>query len=81
MSFDSSNRLIPVPAWPKYHIWPSVSGLRWLIFNADRNGFNTVVKRAGNRVLICEKSFFEWVEKSTNKNVNFEGGENDRQIL
>lgn len=57
------SRLIPVVKWSQYHMWPSIAGLRWLIFNADQNGFNSVVKRVGNRCLICEKSFFEWVER------------------
>ena len=56
-------RLVPVNKWPDYHDWPSVAGLRWLIFNAEQNGFDKVIRRVGRRVLIDERSFFDWVEE------------------
>lgn len=58
-----SRRLIPVPDWPKYHAWPPLGGLRHLIFHAKSNGFESVIKRAGRRVLIDEVAFFEWVDR------------------
>ncbi len=54
-------RYITVPDWPKYHDWPRNGGLRNLIFNKDKNGFNKVIKKVGKRVLIDEAAFFEWV--------------------
>ena len=56
------------PAHPSHGVErvPSVAatgGLRHLVFHADRNGFDKVVKRAGRRVLIDEEAFFEWVEE------------------
>ena len=54
-------RLIPVTDWVNHHDWPSVGGLRHLVFNADHNGFDKVVKRAGRRVLIDEQAFFNWI--------------------
>lgn len=62
MSGATSTRLIPVPEWPNHHTWPPVGGLRHLIHNAERNGFDTVVRRVGRRVLIDEAAFFRWVE-------------------
>lgn len=59
----AQSRLIPVTKWPDYHTWPSVSSLRHLIFNERNNGFNTVVRRVGKRVLLDEQAFFEWVEQ------------------
>ena len=56
-------RLIPVTQWPQYHTWPSVSGLRWLVFNSADNGFDVCIRRVGRRVLIDEKSFFNWVDQ------------------
>ena len=35
----------------------SESGLRYLIFNADTNGFNKVIKRIGRKVLIDFNAF------------------------
>ena len=55
-------RLIPVTHWPLHHPWPTVPGLRWLIFNAGQNGFDAVVRRVGRRVLLDEQAFFRWVE-------------------
>lgn len=58
-----STRLIPVPDWNNHHTWPPAGGLRHLIFNAEKNGFDQVVRRVGRRVLIDEAAFFAWVEK------------------
>ena len=37
--------------------------LRAYIFNAEKNGFNEVIRRIGSRVYIKENSFFQWIEK------------------
>lgn len=58
-----STTLIPLTEWPKHHAWPPLGGLRYLVFNADKNGFSSVIRRVGKRVLISEPEFFEWVEK------------------
>lgn len=58
------NRVIPVTKWPEEHPWPSIAGLRHLIHFESENGFNTVVRRIGGRVLIDETAFFAWVERS-----------------
>ena len=64
---EKQQRLIPVSLWNKYHDWPSIAGLRYLIFNCDRNGFSTVIRRIGRRVLLSEPNFFEWVEQQNKK--------------
>lgn len=56
-------RLIPLTEWPKHHSWPPVGGLRHLVFYADENGFDKVIRRAGRRVLIDEQAFFQWLEE------------------
>ena len=63
---SNQDRLIPLTMWPKYHDWPTVSSLRWMIFNDYRNGFHEVVVRCGRKVFINEKKFFEYIE-SNNK--------------
>jgi len=60
---------IPVPRWNLYHAWPSVAGLRYLIFNCKHNGFEPCVKRVGRRVLIDEQAFEQWVEQKTRENL------------
>jgi hypothetical protein len=56
-------QLIPVTRWNESHTWPSVGGLRHLIFFAKTNGFEKVLRRIGRRVLIDEAAFFEWASK------------------
>lgn len=63
-----TTRLIPCADWPKYHPWPSVAGLRWMIFNAKVSGFEKVIKRVGRRVLIDEQKFFEFVDDKNKEN-------------
>ena len=53
---------LPVGTWSKYYEWPSEAGLRWLIFNAKRNGFDRVIRRCGRRVLVSTEEFLQWVE-------------------
>lgn len=55
-------KLIPVTRWNETHPWPPTGGLRHLIFNAGSNGFNSVIRRIGRRVLIDEAAFFEWAD-------------------
>ncbi len=67
---NTSTRLIPVPLWNKFHQWPPIGGLRHLIFNARYNGFNSVISRAGRRILIDEQAFFKWIEKQNQSQGN-----------
>jgi len=60
-------RLIPVSKWNEHHLWPSQGGLRYLIFNANSNGFDKAIRRAGRRVLIDEQAFFEWMDQQNPK--------------
>lgn len=63
---ENKTRLIPVTKWNEYHQWPPIGGLRHLIFYAEINGFNKVIKRCGRRVLIDEQAFFQWMEAQNN---------------
>ena len=60
---QNQTRLIPVCRWGDYHPWPPIGGLRYLISRAVQNGFETVIRRCGRRILIDEAAFFAWVEK------------------
>jgi hypothetical protein len=35
-----------------------------MIYSSNQNGADYFIRRAGRRVLICEKAFFEWVNMS-----------------
>lgn len=63
---NSKTRYIPVPNWEKHHEWPRIGGLRNLIFNRHKNGFDKVIKKVGKRVLIDEAAFFAWVNEQSN---------------
>lgn len=41
----------------------SESGLRYLIFHADSNGFNQVIKRIGKKILIDFNAFEHWLQE------------------
>ena len=64
---SNETRLIPVTKWNDYYNYPTIGGLRALIFNADKNGFNKVIRRIGSRVLLNEQAFFDWVEEINDK--------------
>lgn len=49
----------------------SESGLRYLIFHADTNGFEKVIKRIGRKVLLDFNAFGLWLE-----DINSKGGIN-----
>ena len=59
---DPTAQLFTVRQFCERHPWPSQHGLRWLIFNAQDNGFGKCVVRIGRRVLIDESAFFKWTE-------------------
>jgi len=63
----NSRKLIPVNQWNKHHSWPPIGGLRYLIFNAQENGFSHCIRRVGRTVLIDETLFFEWIDALNNK--------------
>ena len=58
-----STRLIPISKWPDHHHWPTVAGLRWMIFNKEENGFSRAFKKVGSRVLVDEAEFFSCVDE------------------
>jgi hypothetical protein len=62
-----ATRLIPLSDWPKYHPWPPIGGLRHLAFFRTTNGFDKVIKKVGKRLLIDERSFFDYVQEINGK--------------
>ncbi len=59
----TNSKLIPVTKWPEFHTWPTIGGLRHLIFHENSNGFSSAFKRVGRRVLIDEAEFFACVAR------------------
>lgn len=62
---ERPRRVIPLTKWNEYHTYPSVGGLRHLVFNAESNGFDAVIRRCGRRVLIDEQAFFEFLDRQS----------------
>lgn len=64
---QKENRLIPLPKWNDYYDYPTVSGMRMKVFNADNNGFNdyNVVHREGKRVFIDEQAYLRWQKRNS----------------
>lgn len=56
--------LILVTDWNKYFDYTKLGTLRKLIFEADTNGFNKVIRRIQSRVLINVSEFFKWVDET-----------------
>ena len=63
-----SGPYLTVQQWAKQKPWPPLGGLRHLIFYAKYNGFDTVIRRAGRRVLLSESAFAEWIDKNGGQN-------------
>ena len=40
-------------------------GLRWWLFNAESNGLNSAIVRAGGRVFIDVQAFERWLDRDT----------------
>ena len=56
-------RLLTVKQCIEEKIYPNEGGLRSLIFNADKNGFNKVIRRINSKVFVDVKAFYEWVDE------------------
>lgn len=68
-------KLIPLTRWNDYHPHPPIGGLRHLVFHAQSNGFDKVIRRVGSRILLDESAYFSWVdEQSANHGRKKENG-------
>lgn len=56
-------RIIPLIDWNRYHIWPTVGGLRHLAQYRQTNGFAPAFMKVKNRILIKEGEFFRCVSR------------------
>ena len=58
---ETENYMTIKQAAAKYPAF-SEGSLRWLWFNAERNGFAACVRKVGKKVLIVEEPFCQWLE-------------------
>jgi hypothetical protein len=61
---DARNYMTIKQAAAKYPAFTEGS-LRWLWFNADRNGFSSCVRKVGKKVLIVDELFCQWLESGS----------------
>ncbi len=61
--YTTDRRLLTVREAVKEGLYPNESGLRWLIFHEENNGFRMVVRRIGRRVFIDRDAFYQWVDE------------------
>lgn len=57
------SRLLTVKQFVEKYPWPSESGLRAIILDANKNGFHSVFKRVGRRVLVDEIAFWKTIDE------------------
>lgn len=56
-------RLVTIKQAVEEKIYPNEGGLRSLIFFANANGFNKVIRRINRRIFIDVEAFYRWVEE------------------
>lgn len=62
---NERERFYTIKEFCKKHSWPTEHSIRWMMFNAEQNGFDKVVRRVGRRILIKEEEFYKWLEGKT----------------
>lgn len=63
MSQENTRTLLTVRQFTEKHPAFSQGGLRYTIFHAEENGFAKCIRRIGRKVLLDEKSVFQWVDE------------------
>lgn len=63
---NQTPNLQTIPQFSKSNPAFPVGGLRWQIFNADKNGLKEAgaIVRVGRKVLIDVDKYFDWIYKS-----------------
>ena len=59
----TENKYFTVAQFAKEKGFISESGLRYLIFHANTNGFAKVIKRIGKKILIDFNAFESWLQE------------------
>lgn len=56
-------KLLTIKQFIEMGLYPNEGGIRAIIFNCEKNGFNKVIKRINSRVFIDVQAFYTWVEE------------------
>ncbi len=63
----SERSILTVRQFVQKHKAFSEAGVRYLIFHAHSNGFESVIRRCGKKILLDEGSFFTWLDQQNNQ--------------
>jgi len=82
MSSDTT-QFLAVPAMAKKYAAAGFteSGLRWLLFNREHNGFDNCVVTIGRKVLIDEPAFVAWLRSRPTSTSGQEASRRSRQSV
>jgi len=64
-----SQRIFTIEDWVNKKKNPPENTIRKLIFNAEENGFSSVIRRIGRRIYLVEEEFYRWLDEQ-NHNAN-----------
>lgn len=67
ISENQTRQLLTVRQLSERHPAFPQSGIRYLIFHSQKNGFANCIRRVGRKILIDEALFFNWVEAQNQK--------------
>ena len=56
-------RLFTIKQFVQEGFYPNEGGVRALVFNAHKNGFNKVIKRINKKIFIDLDAFYKWVDE------------------
>ena len=54
---------LTVRQWTEQEPWPPLGGLRHLIFHAEQNGFDAVIRRVGRTIVLDRAKFLSWIDQ------------------
>lgn len=73
-NIPSPRTLLTVSQFAKKHCAFPEGSLRYLIFHADKSGFNRCIRRINSKVLLDEQEVFRWVDQQNNVALQSEVG-------
>jgi hypothetical protein len=59
-----SGPYLTVQQWIETKPWPPLGGLRHLIWNSKHNGFDSVIRRVGRRILLDSAAFEKYLSEN-----------------
>jgi hypothetical protein len=72
---ECAARYLTCNQWVAKHSWPSIAGLRWMIFKSKNDPLlRSTFIRVGRRVLLNEKKFLDYLEQMNEEHLREENG-------